>query len=153
VRTALTLQPSKIATGYVYGAEGKLIGDGATIDAGGAHLAGLYGQLSLAGAVVTSGHVAAVIADVQTPPDTGANLVDGIYVEQVVGSPINSILKAIANATYAFDLHIGPGVTSFAPAAGTGSTSAGAATGVAAKVLKVLIDGTVYYIPLFAANG
>src|ERR1035437_8158148 len=127
VRTAITLTPGQTEAGFVYGAEGKLIGDGATIDAGSSHLAGLYGQLSLASnAVVTSGHVAAIIADVQTPPATGGSNVDGIYTEQVKGTKINSAIKSAVNATYAFDLDTtgaGGGATA-APAAGTGSGSA-----------------------------
>jgi hypothetical protein len=155
VRGLLTLAAAANATsGFYYGTQGKLTADAATIAIGSNHAAGVYAQASFASGTVASGHVAALIADVQTPPTTGAANVDGIYVEQVTGTKINSALKAIVNSTYVFDLDTtgaGAGATC-APVAGTGSTSAGAATGVASRVLKVLIDGTVAYIPLFTAN-
>lgn len=38
--------------------------------------------------------------------------------------------------------------------AGTGTNSAAVSTGgVAAKVLRVKVNGTVYYLPLFSSNG
>jgi hypothetical protein len=152
VRGLLTLAAAANATsGFYYGTQGKLVADSATIAVGAGHVAGVYAQLSAASGTVTSGHVAAVIADVQTPPSTGALLVDCIYAEQVTGTAINSILKAVAFATYAFDLS-SYGNTAFAPAAGTGAGSAGAATGVASRVLKVMIDGAAAFIPLFTAN-
>jgi hypothetical protein len=44
--------------------------------------------------------------------------------------------------------------TTMLAAAGTGGTSAGVSTGgVASKVLKVNIDGTDYWLPLFVSNA
>lgn len=153
IRGLLTLAAAANATsGFFYGTQGKLVADSATIAVGAGHVAGVYAQLSAASGTVTSGHVAALIADVQTPPSTGALLVDCIYAEQVTGTIINSILKAVVNGTYVFD--IDSQGHAWAVAAGTGATSAGAAAGgTAAKVVSVKVDGVAYFLPLFASNA
>ena len=159
VRGLLTLAAAANATsGFYYGTQGKLVADSATVAIGSNHAAGVYAQASFASGTVTSGHVAALIADVQTPPSTGGANVDAIYAEQVTGTKINSAFKAIVNSTYAFDLDTtgaGAGATC-APAAGSGGAgSAGyaAGAGIPTRVLKVLIDGAVAYIPLYSTNA
>lgn len=139
VRGLVTLTTGKsLAGGYAYGTQGKFIGDGATIAVGSAHVAGLYGQLSLAGATVTSGHVAIIVASGQSLP-ASAN-VDGIYLESG-GNVINSMFKAICNANYVMDLAKESGADTWLAA------SAGAA---ANKWLVIKAQGTVYKIALLA---
>ena len=140
VRGALTLTSGKsITAGFLYGAQGKVVADGGTIAVGSGYVAGVLGQLSLTGATLTSGHIAALIANIgPTVPATA--MADLIYAEAEQG-PINSILKAYANTTYIFDLTAETNAGSYAT---TGSAGTTAAKGW----LKVLIGGVVRYIPL-----
>jgi len=102
VRGLLTVKPGdSVTAGFLYGTQGKLILDGATIAVGSNHVAGLYGQVSAAAAVLTSGHVAGLIVSGQNLPGS-ANL-DMIYCESG-GVPINSCLKTIVDANYVFDI-------------------------------------------------
>ena len=150
VRGLATVPSSGSATsGFIFGTQGKFIGDGATIDVGSAHVAGLYGQMSLSGATITSGHVAIGILSGQSLP--ASSNVDGLYMESG-GNSINSLVKGIFNANYVIDLSKESGPAYALP---TSSTSAGACaqTGgiVAAKALAVKIDNTNYWIPLCTA--
>lgn len=88
---------------YLYGTQGKLSSGTGTISAGSGHIAAVYGQLDMTGGTVTSGHVAAVIADIFAV-GTGGAYIDNYYAEQTTGTANNSVLKAIVNSTYLFDL-------------------------------------------------
>jgi hypothetical protein len=139
LRGSVILTTGKSLTdGFLYGTQGKLTLDGATVAVGPDHVAGLYGQLSMNGTTLTSGHIAGVISDIQGTPTSA--LVDLFYGESVTGNVINSMFKAICKSTYVFDLasntHVQMGVT-------------GAAT-TAAGWLKVLVEGVVRYINLWS---
>jgi hypothetical protein len=139
VRGAVTLTTGKSITGgFLFGAQGKVVGDGATIDVGSGHVAGLYGQLSLSGATVTSGHVAIIVASGQSLP--ASPNVDGIYLESG-GNAINSMFKAICNASYVMDL---------AKESGADTWLAAAAGAAANKWLVIKAQGTIYKIALLA---
>jgi hypothetical protein len=140
VRGAVTLSSGKSLTdGFLYGVQGKVVATGATIASSPDHIAGLYGQLDMAGATLTgAGHVAAVIGSIQGTP-TSSN-VDLFYGESVTGNVINSMFKAICKSDYVFDLasntHTQMGV------AGAATTPAG--------WLKVMVEGVVRYINLWS---
>jgi hypothetical protein len=140
IREAVILSTSA-SSGFMYGAQGKFVGDGATVDIGSGYATGVLGQLSLTGATVTSGHVAALIANVG-PAAPSSALVDLIYAENEQG-PINSVLKSIANTTYVFDVAAADG-TGAAAMSTTGTAGATATKGW----LKVHVNGVVRYIPL-----
>ena len=139
IRGATTLTTGKTITdGFLYGVQGKVIMDGATVVVGSDHIAGVYGQLSMDTTTLTSGHVAAVIGSIQGCP-TSANI-DLFYGESATGNVINSMFKAFGKSTYVFDLasntHTQMGIT-------------GAAT-TAAGWLKVLVEGVTRYINLWS---
>ena len=140
VRGVTTLTAANtLADGFLYGVQGKVVATGATIASSPDHIAGVYGQLDMAGATLTgAGHVAAVIGSIQGTP-TSAN-VDLFYGESVTGNVINSMFKAICKSTYVFDLasntHTQMGVT-------------GAAT-TAAGWLKINVEGVTRYINLWS---
>jgi len=144
VKGGVTLNSgSTITSGFLYGAEGKLTVAG-TLNNGSGYATGLLGQLNLSGATVTSGHVAALIANIQFP--ITSSLVNGIYVESSGPGVINSVLQSIANSAFVFDL---------APDAGTSAciNTTGTAGSTSTKGwLKVQVDpGTgpvTRYIPL-----
>jgi hypothetical protein len=139
VRGCVTLSSGKAITdGFMYGVQGKLVADGATINNSPDHVAGLYGQLSLSGSTLSGGHIAAVIASIQNVPTS--SLVDLFYGESATGNVINSFLKAFGKADYVFDL-----------ASNTHTqmkTSGSAGTTTGKGWLKVLVEGLVRYIPL-----
>ena len=140
IRGAVILSTSA-TSGFMYGAQGKFVGDGATVDIGSGYATGVLGQLSLTGATVTSGHVAALIANVGPTAPASAN-VDLIYAENEQG-PINSVLRSIANTTYVFDVAAADGLGASAMST-TGTAGATATKGW----LKVHVGGAVRYIPL-----
>lgn len=144
VRGAVTIPNGQTVNGasYLYGTQGKIISGTGTIDVGSGHVAGVYGQLDFTGGTITSGHVAAVIADIFNPSSNGA-MVDGIYVEQVTGTLINSVIKAVCAATYFLDIEDYGG-----------AHYDHAATAVAANpngVLKIKTAQGVCYIPTYAS--
>ena len=139
VRGAITLSSAASMTnGFLFGVQGKLILDGATLAVGSGHIAGLYGQISASGSTFTSGHIAAVIADIQAVP-TSSNI-DLFYGESATGNPINSFLKGFGKATYVFDLASNTHTQM--------STTGTAGTTTAKGWLKVLVEGVTRYIPL-----
>lgn len=144
VRGCLTITTGKtLAAGFAYGVQGKLIGDGATINVGSNHVAGLYAQLSLNGSTITSGHVAGLVVSGQSWPSS-VNL-DGIYVESGGdGKTFNAVLKAVFNGAYVFDI-------SPESSAGNGmfATTSSTVTNIGTKGwLKVKINGVDRYIGL-----
>jgi hypothetical protein len=142
MRGELVLTTGKsISAGFLYGAQGKIILDGATVAVGSDHVAGVYAQMSMAGATLTSGHIAPLISSLQNT--VVSSNVNGIYVENATGNAINSVLQAVCTANYAFDLSKGSGNFGVAQ---TGITSL-------SKGLPVKIDGVVYYIPLCTGNS
>lgn len=140
VRGCVTLTTGKsITDGYIYGVQGKAVLDGATVEVGSDHVAGVYAQLSASGATITSGHVAILAVSGQSLP-ASAN-VNAIYVESG-GATINSMLQSNCRATYIFDLN------NFESAGCVSSSGTpGSVTG-ATGWIKCLVDGAVRYIPL-----
>lgn len=128
---------------YVYGTQGKVVADNATIDVGSAHVAGLLGQLSGSSLTPTSGHIAMVIASGQNLPTS--DKINAIYCESG-GGTINAVLQSNVKATYFLD------VNNF-ESCGIVATPAGAVASGNLRTLKVQIDGATYYILAAAGFG
>ena len=126
-------------SGYFYGAEGKVTCAG-TIVLGSDYLTGVLGQINLTGATVTSGHIAAVIANIQGP--VASAYVDGVYVESSGPAQINSMFKGIANTEFVLDVSVDSG----SPVAYSETGTAGSTTGKG--WLAVNVGGVTRYIPL-----
>ena len=139
VRGLVTLATSA-TSGFMYGVQGKLVVDNATVNIGSNHASGIYGQLSASAATITSGHVAVIIASGQSLPTS--SYIDMIYAESG-GNAINSVLKSIVNATYILDLDYESGPGSAAMSL-TGTAGATATKGW----LKVNVHGAARYLPL-----
>ena len=141
VRGCVTLTTGKsITAGFLYGAQGKVVLDGATIAVGSAHIAGVYGQMSASGATFTSGHIAPIISCGQHLP---AGIADMIYCENNDVTKLHAILEAVANADFVID------------ATSEDSNSAylvGTAGSSASKYMRVKLSGTEYRIALLAAS-
>lgn len=140
VRGAVTLNTGKtINGGFLYGTQGKIIADGATINVGSGHVAGVYAQMSANGATMTSGHIAIIVASGQNLP-ASAN-VDAIYIESGAG-PINSALKTILNANVVFDISEQNVTDTMLSVTGTAGATA------TKGWLKCTVKGLTRYIPL-----
>ncbi len=153
VRGAITLTSADaITAGYLYGVQGKITIDGATVAVGSQHVAGIYAQMSGSGATLTSGHVAVIIASGQNLP-TSAN-VNMIYCESG-GGTVNSILQSNVKASYVFDINDfeSGGIVAAAGSGGTGSAGFAAGAGIPTRVLKVKVDGADAWIPLYSTNA
>ena len=123
--------------GYLYGAQGKAT-TGANAFAG-TVLAGLYGQIDVSGGTITSGHVAAIQANIYGA-NSGSIPMEGIYVEHAGGGVINAFLQCFGKSDYVFDVSS----NTHTQMSTTGSAGATASKGW----LKVLVDGSPRYIPL-----
>lgn len=153
VRGCVTLTTGKsITDGFLFGAQGKVVLDGATVAVGTGHVAGLYAQLSGAGATITSGHVAILAVSGQSLP-ASAN-VNGIYLESG-GNAINAAIQFNVHANFLFDINNfeSAGIVAAAGSGGTGSAGYAAGAGIPTRVLKVQVDGATAYIPLYSTNA
>ncbi len=125
-------------TAYLYGVQGKAF-TGANTWTGTA-LAGAYAPLDVSSGTITSGHVAAIQANIYGA-NSGTIPMEGIYVEHAGGGVINSFLQCFGKSTYVFDFASNTHnqmSTTGTPGAVTGGTG----------WLKVLVEGAVRYIPL-----
>ncbi len=154
VRGLVTLSGVISAGGaYLYGAQGKLIVTG-TMNHADSRLCALIAQVDTTGATLTAGQLSGLWVDLAGIAGAGGGQYNAIRVTAAAGIKPNALMYFQGDASFMLDM-MAPsgGAQSFVVAAGTGAGSAGAATGVAAQVIKVqLASGTTYYIPLFAAN-
>jgi hypothetical protein len=141
VRGDVTLTSGKsITAGFLFGTQGKAILDGATVAVGSGHVAGVYGQMSAAGATLTSGHIAPIISCGQSLP---AGIADMIYCENNDVTKLHAILEAVANADFVVDATSEDGNSAYL--VGTAGASA-------SKYMRVKLSGTEYRIALLAAS-
>ena len=112
---------TNLQSGYFYGAEGKVTCAG-TITLGSDYLTGAIGQLNLAGATVVSGHIAAVIANIQNP--VASSYVDLFYAELSGPAVINSVLKGIGNTAFVMDVAPDSGTSACINTTGTAGATA-----------------------------
>ena len=138
VRGSITMGGACSSAAYLYGVQGKAI-TGANTWTGTA-LAGVYGQIDVSSGTITSGHVAAIQANIYGA-NSGTIPMEGIYVEHAGGAVINSLIQLFGKSTYVFDIasntHNNMSTTG-TPGAVTGGTG----------WIKCLVDGAVRYIPL-----
>lgn len=155
VRGLVTLAGTISAGGaYLYGTQGKLVVTGVMNHAD-SRLAALVAQVDTTGGTLTTGQLSGLWVDMLGIAGAGGGQYNAIRVTAAAGIKPNALLYYQGDASFFADM-MAPsgGDQSFIVAAGTNAASAGAATGVAAKVIKVqLASGTTYYIPLFAGNS
>lgn len=138
VRGEITLGGNASGTAYLYGTQGKLITGSHTINIGSAYAVGVFGQLDLTGATVTSGYVAGVASDI-FGVTSGTVAVDMFYGQHAAGGTINSYFRAYGKATASFVIDTNGGAS--ASSTGTSTTESGR--------IKVIVDGATRYIPLY----
>lgn len=139
VRGCLTLTTAKsITDGYLYGVQGKVVLDGATVAVGSDHVCGVLAQISGSSLTATSGHIAGLIVSGQSLP--ASDQVNMIYCESG-GNAINAVIQCNVKASYFLD------ISNFETAGICSATGTPAATG-ATGWIKVYVAGAVRYIPL-----
>ncbi len=153
VRGLVTLSGAIDAGGaFLYGAQGKLVVTG-TMNHEDSRLCAGISQLDATGGTLTAGQLSGHWIDVVGITGAGGGQFNLLRLTANAAAVPNALIYAQADASYAFEF-IKPsgGNQTYVAAAGTNAASAGNAAGVAAKVLKISIDGTPYYVPLFAGN-
>jgi len=133
-----------LASGYVYGVEGKVVITGTLNSSGGGYVAGVLGQLDISAATLTAGQLAAIWGDMGTTAlaVTAANT-NLLILTNTTNCIIHSVAQLIANASYLFDITD----QSYGGAHFTVFTTAATAAGC----LKILVNGNVRYLQCYSA--
>ena len=140
-RGEVTMGGSVSGTAFLYGVQGKIITGANTINVGSSYVAGVFGQLDLTGATVTSGYVCGVASDIFGV--TGTVAVDMFYGQHANSGTINAFFRAYGKATSVFEFDTNSGVQA-SDAAVTSATAAG--------YLKIKVNGSTRYINLFSGT-
>ena len=139
---------------FIYGTQGKIVsGTGTTIDAGSGYVTGVLGQMDISGATTTSGHIAAVIANIQDSSNTARSTVNGIYVETPLygsGALFNSVVQAIGAFNYGFDLSGVGGMTAVTLIPTASILSSTVSTG-GVHVAAFKAGSTIYYVNAYTS--
>ncbi len=139
--------------GFLYGAQGKVIGTGTY--SGSSWTAGVFGQLDISGATVNAGQMAPIWGDYGTSSGTMTNTTGlrGVVMTNTTAAVLNAQDYRYGNATYLLELAGAGGTLNYYAAAGTSAGSAGDAAHCAAQqVIKIEINGVAAYIPVFTQN-
>lgn len=144
VRGSVVVSSGKTFTdGFLYGTQGKVTLNGTMDETSAARIAGVIGQVDLSTGTVTDGQVSAVWGDFQgTPTLTDPTQVNILRATNSSNATVNSVLFAYGAASLFAQIGADGG-----PPAYFGAT---APTGLA-KSLKITVQGTNYYIPLYTA--
>lgn len=141
--------------GFFYGTQGKVIPTGTL--SGSAWIAGVFGQFDLSGATLTDAQTATIWGDYGATATAGTYAgARGIAMTNTTAAKLNAQLYLYGGATNLLELvdnNALVGATYFV-AAGTSAGSAGDTTKCnASHVLKITVNGTNYWLPLFASNS
>ena len=139
--------------GFIYGVQGKIIPTGTL--SGSSWNAAVFGQLDISAATVNAGQTAAIWGDYGTSSGTisSASGMRGIAMTNTTAAVLNAQDYRYGNATYLMELAGAGGTLNYYLAAGTSAGSAGDAAHCAAQqVMKIEINGTAAYIPVFTQN-
>lgn len=146
VRGAVTLGTGTTVGGsvYVYGVQGKVITSSGVINNGSAFTAGVFGQLDVSGGTVSAGHVAPIIGEIYGLNSGTSTVLSMGYFQHAGGGVANSMISMFGKATYVFDISTNTHTQANLTCQPANISTTGA--------LKVIVDGTVKYIPLVAAG-
>jgi hypothetical protein len=151
VRGAVTLVGA--SGGFLYGTQGKVIASGTL--SGSSWTAGVFGQLDISAATVNAGQTAAIWGDYGTTSGTMTDTTGmrGVAMTNTTAAVLNAQDYRYGNATYLLELAGAGGTLNYYIAAGTSAGSAGDSTKCAAQqVIRIVINGTAAYIPVFTQN-
>ena len=139
--------------GFVYGVQGKVIPTGTL--SGSTWVAGLFGQFDLQSSTVNAAQLAAIWGDWGATGATATDLTGcrGVAFTNTTSNVLNAQDYRYGNATNLLELAGAGGTLNYYAAAGTSAGSAGNSTHCAAQqVIKISVNGTACYIPIFTQN-
>jgi len=138
---------------FLYGVQGKLIVTG-TMNHADSRLCAGISQLDGTGGTFTAGQLSGHWIDVVGFTGAGGGQFNLLRMTATTpGCKPNALLYAHSNGTYVLDLSAPGGTTDWYAAAGVSAGSAGAATHCAAQgVMKIVIGGVPWFIPVFNQN-
>lgn len=139
--------------GFLYGVQGKIIATGTL--SGSSWSIGVFGQLDISAATVNAGQMAPIWGDYGTTSGTMTDTTGlrGVVMTNTTAAVLNAQDYRYGNATYLLELAGAGGTLNYYAAAGTSAGSAGDATHCAAQqVIKIQVNGTAAYIPVFTQN-
>ena len=143
-------------TSFLYGAQGKLIIAG-TMNQSAGWDTGLLGQLDISAATLTAGNLSTIWGDAgSSGPSVTASNFDLLRLTNSTNTLGNSLLFTYGRANYwaYIDDRNNTGIATFTAAGGTGNSSCAKTGGaVCSQTLKVHVNGTDYWIPLFSSNS
>jgi hypothetical protein len=142
--------------GFLYGSQGKLIVTGTL--SGSVWAAGLFGQLDVHSATINAGQVSSVWGDWGATGATATSMTGarGYAFTNTTANILNAQFYMYGPATNLLELDDNSGAygATYFVAAGTSAGSAGDTSKCnASKVLHITMNGTDYWIPLFASNS
>lgn len=142
--------------GFLYGVQGKIIPTGTV--SGSSWNAGVFGQLDISAATINAGQMAPIWGDYGATSHTLTNQTGlyGIAMTNTTAAVLAGQLYLYGGATNLMLLNTNAGLSgaTYFVAAGTSAGSAGDTSKCnATEVLTISVNGTTYYIPLFAQNS
>lgn len=138
--------------GFVYGVQGKIIPTGTL--SGSVWAAAVFGQLDVSAATINAGQVATLWGDWGATGATATSMSGArmVALTNTTANVLNAIIYSYGSATNLLELSHS-GTPAFYLAAGTSAGSAGDATKCAAQqVLRITVNGSSVYIPVFTQN-
>lgn len=140
-------------SGFLYGTQGKAIFAGTLNESDAARVTGVLGQTDTTGSTLTAGQVSAVWADLQGNAANSQTYPLRVSNSASVNTPALGLLVGHADAAIEFsDLGNGSSGDFVINASGTSAGQCAQTGGVVfTKTLKIVADGTTYYIGLCTA--
>lgn len=149
------------STAFLYGAQGKWIGGGTT--ASGLNMTGVLAQVDASAGTYTAGTLTGLWIDMGASASASAestsfggasSLLRMTNTTNAGAAKTTQVMDIFANSPLFMAIDGPASTVDYFITAGTGGTSCGVSTGaVAAKVLKITVSGTAYYIPLCSSNS
>ena len=141
--------------GFVYGVQGKVIATGTL--SGSLWAPAVFGQYDISAATISGAQLAPIWGDYGATATAGTySGCRGVAMTNTTAAILGAQIYLYGGATNLFDLVDNNGLVgaTYFVAAGTSGGSAGdAAHCAASKVLKITVNGTNYWLPLFASNS
>ncbi len=154
VRGELILSAGKgIIDGFISAVSARFTATTGTIDQTSAsRVQALFAKADFGTLAISDGQQSSAWIDMAGTPTGSLAELNVLRVTNSGGAIVNAMVYFHGKATHLFDIN--EPSASFIATAGTGAQSAGVSTGgVAAQVLKVLVGGSIRYIPLFSSNA
>lgn len=144
---------STLKDGFLYGSQGKVICPGTIDQTSALRLCGVQAALDCGGSTITAGQLSAVWADVSgaDPTSNWNEETNVIRCTNSTGKEVHSFMFAYGKADFMLDLNCS--TTGVVAAAGANQAGKSDGSVPANRVIKINLNGTTGYIPVFDANN